>query len=214
MDSELALLWEDGARLRGPLPNPMNWRLASSMTRPANLPGRVVMTARVDGPTPRDALRIIKDSVEAEKSGVKGKFYIDAGGKYERYDVNLEKLAELVRKTTKIPVVLDKKKTLFARGSCPDAALYVGWYSLQRYIPAFTWVRGSVGWHVASLEAVHLRVPASDEWCVKMIQNGVAATIGAVSEPYLGAFPLPQDFFALLLTGCELETYPRWRSLV
>ena len=52
-----------------------------------------------------------------------------------------------------------------------------------------------------------------------MLQNGVAATLGAVNEPYLHAFPLPEDFFALLLTGrftlaeCYWKTVPEvsWR---
>lgn len=50
VDSELALLWEDSGPLRGARPNPMNWRLANARTRPAGIPGRIVMTARIDGP--------------------------------------------------------------------------------------------------------------------------------------------------------------------
>lgn len=213
VDSELALLWEETDKLRGARPNPMYWRLGNATTRPANVPGRIIMAARIDGPTAKDALRIIKDSVAVEKVGLEGRFYIDAGGKYEHYEVNLKNLAELVSKHTKLQVVLDTKKTLFARDSCPDAALYVGWYGLQEYVPAFTWVRGAVGYHIASLEAVHLRAPASKEWCVKMIQDGVAATFGAVNEPYLGAFPLPQDFFALLLTGRFTLAECYWRTI-
>ncbi len=213
VDSELALLWEDGGKLRGARPNPMNWRLASMAAQPPDTPKGILMTARIDGPTAKDALRIIKDSLEAEKAGLEGKFYIDAGGKYPHYDVNLENLAKLIGRYTKIPLVLDTNRTLFAPGSCPDAALYVGWYGLQKYVPAFRWVPGSVGWHVASLEAVHLRVASSDEWCVKMIQNGVAATLGAVNEPYLGAFPLPQDFFSLLLTGRFTLAECYWRTV-
>ena len=213
VDSELAVLWEDDAPARGFRPNPMHWRLSDAKTRPANLPKKIIMTARIDGPTARDALRIIKDSVATEKTGIQGKFYIDAGGRYPQYDVNLKGLAELVEKLTKIPVVLDESKELFARGRCPDAALYVGWYSLQKYVPAFTWSRGAVGWHVASLEAMHLRSPSSDEWCVKMIQNGVTATIGAVNEPFLPHFPRPQEFFSLLLTGRFTLAECYWRTV-
>ncbi len=214
VDSELALLWEQGDRpLRGARPNPMFWRLAHAKTRPENIPAGILMTARIDGPSAADALRIIKDSVETEKVGLKGKFYIDAGGKYPPYDVHLKKLAEIVQKHTRIPVVLDTKKELFSPGSCPDAALYVGWYSLRKYVPAFTWVRGAVGWHVASFEAHHLRTPTVDEWCVKMLQKGVAATVGAVNEPYLQAFPLPEDFFCLLLTGRYTLAECYWRTV-
>ncbi|RLA93398.1 MAG: hypothetical protein DRG69_07155, partial [Deltaproteobacteria bacterium] len=219
LDSELALLWDKERKLGGMRPNPMYWRFASSRTVPANMPAGIVMTSRIDGPSIREALRIIKDSLAAEKTGLEGKFYIDAGGKYPPYDVHLKRLANFIHTKTKIPVVLDTRRALFSRNRCPDAALYVGWYSLQNYIPSFRWVRGAVGWHIASLEAVHLRTPISNEWCVKMLQNGVAATLGAVNEPYLHAFPLPEDFFALLLTGrftvaeCYWKTVPEvsWR---
>lgn len=214
VDSELALLWERGKHpMRGARPNPMYWRLPYTKPRPTNTPDEIIMTARIDGPSAADALRIIKDSVATEKVGLKGKFYIDAGGKYPPYDIHLKKLAGLVKKYTKIPVVLDTNKALFSRGSCPDAALYVGWYSLRRYIPAFTWSRGAVGWHIASFEAQHLRTPTVDEWCVKMLQNGVAATLGAVNEPYLRAFPLPEDFFSLLLTGQYTLAECYWRTI-
>ncbi len=213
VDSELALLWEEGYRLNSALPNPMHWRLASMTPKPAHMPKRMLLTARIDGPTPRDALRIIKDSIAAEKTGVEGKFYVDAGGKYPHYDKHLISVAQQVKKTTKIPVVLDTRKELFPAHACQDAALYVGWYSLRKYVPAFTWSKGAVGWHVASFEAQHLRSASSEEWCVKMIQNGVAATLGAVNEPFVQAFPLPQDFFALLLTGRYSVAECYWRTV-
>jgi hypothetical protein len=34
-----------------------------------------------------------------------------------------------------------------------------------------------------------------------MLEDGVAATVGPVSEPYLTAFPLPEIFFSLLIDG-------------
>jgi len=214
VDSELSLLLETGdAPLRNWRPNPLNWQIARIKTRPANLPASAIMTARIDGPSPKDALRIIKDSIATEKTGIKGKFYIDAGGKYKHYEPHLMNLHKLIDKHTKIPVVLDRSKNLFARDSCPDAAMYVGWYSLQKYVPAFTWSTGAVAWHVASLEAMHLRTPKSNEWCVKMIQNGVAATLGAVNEPYLGAFPLPEQFYAMLLTGHFTVAECYWRTV-
>ena len=93
-----------------------------------------------------------------------------------------------------------------------NAALYVGWYSLQKYVPAFTWKRGAVGWHIASFEAQDLRNPQSTRWCVRMIQEGVVATIGAAEEPRLLAFPLPNEFFPLLLTGRQSIAECYWRT--
>jgi hypothetical protein len=46
-----------------------------------------------------------------------------------------------------------------------------------------------------------LHNPADRGWCPGLLNDGVAATLGPVSEPYLHAFPRPDDFFPLLLTG-------------
>jgi len=229
VDSDLALLWWDDYPLGSWLANPLLWNLRvpdkvkgielPPVVRPpgrdSRRPGDLVMTARIDGPSPADAMRIILDSVETEKTGLAGVFYIDAGGleRAKEYDATFRSLYQFLRKATTLPVVFDESPTMFQPGACPRAALYVGWYSLQEYIPAFTWQRGAVGWHVASFEAMHLRDPNSHEWCVKMIQNGVAATIGSVDEPRLAAFPIAKDFFSLLLTGKYTVAECYWRTV-
>lgn len=218
VDSELSLLWEEKpAKLAGPRPNALNWRFQYTKQNVPDLPTcKMLMAARIDGPSAKDALRIIKDSVAVEndkEKGLSGKLYVDAGGLYKPYDPLLVALAESVKRNTSIPVVLDESPELFKPGTCPDAALYVGWYSLRKYVPAFTWSRGAVGWHIASFEAAELRDPKSETWCVKMIQNGVTATIGPVNEPFLSAFPLPQEFFGLLLTGKYTVAECYWRTI-
>ena len=211
VDSELALVLWPEYRLEGWIDNPMYWRKPASAS--AAKP-RLLMTARIDGPSAADAMRIIKASAQTEKTGLVGNFYIDAGGgPSPAFEKNFSKLHALIKSQTKLNVVLDISKPVFASGSCPKAALYVGWYSLRKYVPAFSWTPGSVGWHHASYEAVGLRDPHAQTWCPKMIQNGVAATLGAVAEPLLGSFPLPQDFFALLLTGKYTLAECYWRTV-
>jgi len=209
LDSELVLLRVDGYDIAGPFPNPMYWRKATSAEK---MQEYAYMTARIDGPTVFDATQIVKESLAAEKSGLIGTFYIDAGGLLPDYDRHLRSLNTFLASNTKMHTVFDEKEALLPEGSAPDAALYVGWYSLRKYVPAFTWIHGAVGWHIASFEAQNLRQGASEEWCVKMIQNGVAATIGAVDEPFLGAFPLPEEFFPLLLTGKWTLAECYWRT--
>ncbi|MBN1589426.1 MAG: hypothetical protein JW888_07920, partial [Pirellulales bacterium] len=46
-----------------------------------------------------------------------------------------------------------------------------------------------------------LRKPGGTAWCNAMLEDGITATLGPVYEPYLTAFPKPDDFFPLLLTG-------------
>jgi uncharacterized protein (TIGR03790 family) len=218
VDSELALLWRSSYPLPGAAPNPLYWRKRTGVA--ADPGGPTLMVARIDGPTSSDAMRIIKASLAVEAEGLDGVFYIDAGGPNrvaigarQQYDARFEALHRFVTTHTKVRCVLDKKQTLFPKDSCPHAALYCGWYSLQRYVPAFMWTPGAVGWHVASWEAAHLHDPSSQEWCVKMIQNGVAATIGAVSEPLLSNFPNPAELFPLLLTGKYTVAECYWRTV-
>ena len=111
-------------------------------------------------------------------------------------------------------VVLNESPQLFQPGECPDAALYCGWYSLAKYVDAFDWRPGPSPIILASAEAITLRQPESQVWCKRLLEDGVCATIGPVAEPYLVAFPRPNEFFSLLLEGdrtlveCYYQTKP------
>jgi len=100
-----------------------------------------------------------------------------------------------------MPVIKNDAPELFAAGQCPEAALYCGWYSLGKYVDAFTWQRGAIGYHIASAECRTLKYKASRGWCKMMLEKGVAATAGPVGEPYVQAFPVPEMFFDFLATG-------------
>ena len=208
VDSELTLLIAGPYQKLGWLPNPFYFGFNRLKFINA-VRAKTVMVCRLDGPTPAIARRLVDDALAVEKTGLTGIFYIDArglGGKaivgnYTWYDHHLLHLYDLVKKYSHMKVVLNKKPSVFPPGSCPDAALYCGWYSLAKYVPAFTWNRGAVGYHVASYEARTLKQPGSQVWCKRMLEEGVAATLGPVSEPYLQSFPLPDQFFPLLMTG-------------
>lgn len=205
VDSELSLVLWDAYPKAGRLPNPLNPRL-SAHPAVVNHKQPVLMVARLDGPTPDSVQRMIRDAIATETKGLSGTFYIDARGIKDPngffvYDQNLRDLADLVKKSTSVPVVLDNKPELFKPNVCPDAALYCGWYSLRNYIPSCAFVPGSVGYHIASFEATTLKSTNNNQWVQRMIENGIAATLGAVNEPYLDSFPLPEEFFGLLMTG-------------
>ena len=218
VDSELALLWAGEYPIPGPRSNPLYWKNTADKKRRF----QPLMVARLDGPTRHDVLRMLQSARAAERRGPAGRVYIDAGGPLPEYDEHLRRLAAMVANHTPLAVKLDTAEGLFARGDCPDALFYVGWSSPGRYISAFSWAQGAVGWHIAGAEAAELRTADSRTWCVKMIQNGVAGTVGAVKDPRLGAFPMPEEFFALLLTGrytlaeCYWRTVPHasWRMVL
>jgi uncharacterized protein (TIGR03790 family) len=210
-DSELALVRVENYPLPGWVPNP---NFVGFKNKKLEIPAdKVLMVSRLDGPNEEIVKRIINDSVEVEKEDLKGKAYFDARWPkpsrekeskvegYAFYDLSIHLAAERVEKSDRMPVVLDDKEELFKEGACPDAALYCGWYSLARYVDAFSWKRGAVGYHIASSECETLKSKDSQVWCKRMLEKGVAATLGPVSEPYVQAFPIPEAFFGLLLHG-------------
>jgi uncharacterized protein (TIGR03790 family) len=164
------------------------------------------MTARIDASTVAIARRMIDDAVAVERKGLSGRLYFDARGLQgadlkPEYDRDLIRLTATLQKETKLAVTGDDHEELFPRGSCPKAMLYCGWYSLRKYINAFDFVPGAVAWHIASFEAVSLKKRGETGWCTSLLDDGVAATLGPVAEPYLHSFPRPTEFFGLLLTG-------------
>jgi uncharacterized protein (TIGR03790 family) len=218
VDNELALLLVGNYPKVHWLPNPLNHRFDNqpSMQR---LRHAVVMVGRLDGPTPEIARRLVDDALVIEKTGLTGTCYLDARGlkgdgqvgSYAWFDAHLVHLAQIMKEHSHFKVVLDQRPGLFPPGSCPQAALYCGWYSLAKYVASCIWRKGAVAYHVASAEATTLKRPGSQVWCKRMLEEGVAATLGPVSEPYLMAFPLPDEFFPLLMTGKQtlLEVYFR-----
>jgi len=176
-----------------------------------------LMVCRLDGPDYTVAKGLIDKAIATEQTGLKGIAYIDSRGLQNKpgylpgyYDQSLRDLAVLTRLRTQLPVQEEQTQALFAPGACPQAALYCGWYSLKKYVDAFDFVDGAVGYHISSFEAVNLRDPNSTQWCPAMLKDGITATLGAVAEPYLHSFPEPRDFFLELYNGsCLVEAYYR-----
>lgn len=229
LDSELMAVLVKDYPLTGGLRNPffLGFRDQNGLVDK----NEVLMVSRLDGPSPKDVSRMLSDAIFAEKNGLKGKAYFDARWKstetseqkgYSFYDQSIHKSAALIRENTEIIVNLDEKETLFQPGECPETALYCGWYSLGTYIPAFTWARGAIGYHIASSECATLKKKGSQVWCKRMIEEGVAATLGPVEEPFVQAFPVPSIFFSYLVEGnlslaeCYLLSLPylSWKMVL
>jgi uncharacterized protein (TIGR03790 family) len=203
LDNELPLvMWDYYPRSRWLL-NPYRYDIA-----PGHLP-RTYMVMRIDGPTPDLARRLIDDSIATEEKGLHGMMVIDAkstGSRTDAYaecDLHLAYLEQLVREKTKLPLMYDHTPEVITRplhNHIKNVALYCGWYDPNKYHPAFDFVPGSVGFHIASFTMTTLHgLPGN--WCVGLMRDGIDATLGPCDEPYLSSFPLADDFFPLLLTG-------------
>jgi uncharacterized protein (TIGR03790 family) len=220
VDSELSLLWWDHYELRRWQLNLLYFQVPDKMRAGKEA---VLMVSRLDGPSVAIAKGLVDQAIDVEKVGLQGKAYFDARGirfdpktdtghGYGGYDESLREAAKLLRESAKMDVVLDDKPELFAEGSCTDCALYCGWYSLMKYVPCCKPVRGAVAYHIASGEAVSLRDPKSRQWCKCLLEDGVAATLGPVAEPYTFGFPKPAEFFGYLVTGKYTLVECYWKT--
>lgn len=210
VDSELSMVLVGGYDL-------YRWHPNALRGNTSGLSFQTLMVSRLDGPDYKIIKGLVDKSIAAEKMGLKGIAYIDSRGLKVKsgylpsyFDQSLRDLAMLTRLRTAMPVKEERTAELFAPGSCPQTAIYCGWYSLRKYIDAFDFVDGALGYHIASFEAAGLHDPNSTNWCPAMLRDGITATLGAVTEPYLHAFPEPKVFFAELYKGsCLVEAYYR-----
>jgi len=218
VDSEVMLLWWKSYPLDRWVMNPLNFQASEKYRNAAP----VMMTARLDGPTPEIAKRLVDDAIAVEAKGLSGTVVIDARGigydpknprdgtGYAGYDESFRETAKLFEKTD-LPVKLDNVEKVIPAGSHKDVALYSGWYSHGNFVDCCEYVPGAIAWHLASSEAVTLRKSDSKVWCPNLLKKGVAATIGPVAEPYTVGFPKPAEFFGFLATGefTLVESYSR-----
>jgi uncharacterized protein (TIGR03790 family) len=215
VDNELALLWWDYYPRSRFLGNPLKYDFAGP-TRDA------IMTMRLDGPDEATVEKLMRTSVAVEKTGLQGIIAIDARGilpvddkgkrdPFGEFDEHLRHLETIIRSKTQMHSRIDDEDLVFPPHMVKNVALYVGWYSVQHYIPGCDFNPGAVGYHIASYEMLTLHNPSS-EWVRGLLTDGVVATLGPVAEPYLIAFPLPDEFFPLLLTGKLSMAEAYWKT--
>ncbi|MDB5330588.1 MAG: hypothetical protein JWP03_1739 [Phycisphaerales bacterium] len=212
VDSELSMLWWPQYPKARWAPNMLQWRVPKN---PQAL--HTLMVMRLDGPTERSVHDLIEASIKVERDGLTGQVALDARGKppsepYGVYDQTIRNLAELLKTKTKLKVTLDDREPLFPAHSLKDIAVYCGWYSLQNYIPPGQFNAGAVAFHVASSELVSLHKQGENGWCRGLMNDGVAATLGPVAEPYLQSFPPADEFFPLLMTGKLTLAEVYWKT--
>jgi uncharacterized protein (TIGR03790 family) len=214
LDSELALIRLPGYPRDQWLGNPFHH--AASPTAGHQ---RALMVSRIDGPSVAVTRELIATSVATEARGLRGAVAIDVGFSigqtnkaYAVYDQSLLDLAELVQDKTQLSMVLDRAKELMPLNRARNVALYCGWYSVGNYVPTSKFAKGAVGFHIASFELSSLRDPKNNGWCRGMLNDGAVATLGPVNEPFLHSFPLPNEFFPLLMTGKLTLAEAYWKT--
>lgn len=203
VDSELTVLALNTSQISGMLRNPYFDHF--SRFTDAVLP-LMMLVCRLDGPQPRDVMRMIDDSIRAERSGLWGWACVDARGVadagYKEGDEWLFTAAKLLHDKD-FPVIADRQEPIYPAGMVlPRMAVYLGWYAgdFSGAIIGSRFEPGAVACHIHSFSAATLRSFTAG-WCGPMIAAGAAATLGNVYEPYLAYTANLGIFMERLLRG-------------
>lgn len=193
VDSEVAALGAFSDQISGPLPNPyfQSYRAINEAESSAML-----LVCRLDAPQVATVRRMITDAIETEKTGLRGRAYIDsAHNSTPGFGIGDHWLAETRDQLHKVgvPLIFEDTPEIFPNGyPMTDCALYYGWYRekiagpfLQ---PDFQFVPGAVAVHIHSFSASTLH-DENAGWAGPLLAKGAAATVGNVYEPYLQLTP-------------------------
>lgn len=195
VDSELAVLpfIERKPPLSGPLRNGLFTTTNAASLHPTN---GLLLVSRLDGPTPEIARSLIDKALQAEQTGLWGRFYFDLRSitdpSYKAGDEALRNAAELSRRLG-FETVVDENPGLFPAGfPLSHIAYYLGWYA-ENASGAFAstnleMMPGAFAYHLHSFSAVSLR-SRDRGWVGPLLARGATASMGTVYEPYLAGTP-------------------------
>lgn len=169
---------------------------------------------RLDGATPALAKGLVDKALAAEALGAAGQACFDrrygdlattADNGYGAADWQLHRAAEFA-KAAGFTVTEDAHEAEFgtppAPARCDDALLYAGWYSLNNYNDAFSWMIGAIGIHLDSASAANPR--GGTNWSANAVKAGITVTVGAVAEPFLQGLPRPDGVILNLFEGANV----------
>ena len=206
VDSEMALLpiSKNGYRLFGPLPNPIYGTTNAALIHPTN---GILITARLDGPSPSIARALVDKAMEAETNGLWGRAYFDARGftntPYKTGDDWMRSSAATCQRLGFETYLDDKPELLPSWFPLSQVALYAGWWVEQVNgpfaQPTVEFMPGAIAYHLHSFAGAALRSTTLN-WVGPLLAKGATATMGSVDEPYLLGTPDLSVFFSRILS--------------
>lgn len=192
VDSELSWLpiLETRPILAGPMANEFYRRTNSMAFHPTN---GILMTARLDGPSPTVAKSLVDRALNAETNGLWGRMYFDqrgfTEGEYKQGDDWIKSGAAVARQLG-FETEVDNNPATFGTGyPMSHVAFYAGWYDEDVSGPfsldVVDFVPGAIAYHLHSFSAANVR-SMTRHWVGPLLAKGATATVGSVYEPYLG----------------------------
>ena len=195
VDNELAMLplGEQGYPLHGPF---NNWTYGVTNAALLNPTNRLLMVARLDGPSPAIARALVDKAIQAETDGLWGRAYFDLRNTSEpgmkMGDDWIRGAAEICRHLGFETIVDESPATFPASFPMSQIALYIGWYAQDAdgpfTLPNVEFMPGAFAYHLFSFSASTLR-STTRNWAGPLLAKGATATMGSVDEPYLGGTP-------------------------
>lgn len=206
VDSELVLLPQPKAPITGLIPNPM-YNL-SGLQGQKDWHLQMVLVARLDGPNPAAAKRLVDGALAGEQRGVWGRAVIDQRGlnegAYSIGDKWLQDLGDVLKSSGWNPNIDRVETTMVDPGPFDQCAIYAGWYAGDICGPMapreYRFQPGAIAYHIHSFSAASLRT-FQNHWCGPLVARGAAATLGCTEEPYLQFSPHANIFFKHILFG-------------
>ena len=195
VDSELAMLplLAQKLPLAGPLRSPVYAVTNEAFLHPTN---GVLLVARLDGPGPDIARRLVDKALQAETNGLWGRVYIDLRNTtepgFKQGDDMLRNAGEICRHLG-FETIVDDNPDPFPPGfPMSQIAIYLGWYAQNACgpfaEPTVEFMPGALAYHLHSFSADNLRT-TNQNWVGPFLAKGVTATMGCVYEPYLAGTP-------------------------
>jgi len=203
VDAELSLLAFGDYEINSYVPNPL-FRVVAPSTLVAET---IIKVSRLDGPSVKDVLRLIDETMAAEKTGLIGRAYIDVKGPYPQGNDWMERAIIELESIDLKPSVNRQSGTFGVDARIDMPAVYAGWYAGNLNgpfaLPEFRFAPGAVAVHIHSYSAQTMRSDTSG-WCGPLIARGAAVTTGAVFEPYLPFMHHPQMLIERLAAGANV----------
>lgn len=217
LDSELPLLWQDGYRLVGTLPNPLYGPGMTAAPADPNKPP--LMVCRLDGYDRTQPTRMVDDAVAVEKAGLglAGKFCIDTQGlpgsdPLRRVDEGMLQLEKWTDRPATLPVAREDSMLAIRAADANPVAFYLGWGHPDKYPGGFTCARGAITITCNPEDARNLHDSRTRGWCNGWLSAGATVVIGAVEPADVGSFPDVQMFLRGMLVDGEPLAQAYWRA--
>lgn len=200
VDAELSLLALGSYEITGLIDNPL-FAQQGMMTLDA---ASVVKVCRLDGPSWESSRHLVTSALEAERTGLIGRTYVDLKGPHAEGDAWLG-AARGQLQGLGFDGDVEETPAVFSAEARFDAPIfYFGWYTDNLTGPfareGFAFPAGAVAVHIHSFSAQNLHSDTT-AWCGPFVARGVAATVGNVFEPYLGFTHRPNLLLRALSEG-------------